>query len=193
MVHSIAKANIDSKANASKAKNRNDSRFTPRKSQSIHRCFSNTIPKDDDDIWVERIVLGDPNDGPRTFFKSLKSNKIRKEPPTGATTIIYLEEIVLNQTLTEQQREKLKVHPMQPPSPLSTSYVPPAITSIGNIDTSSEKGQPMWRRRFFDLLGWKKSSTSQVAVVENKQNLPSVGSDRMSRTGQILSQLNNNK
>ena len=69
--------------------------FLPKRSMSINRSFYDhkDLPGNETDIWVERLVLGE-RDGPRTCFKSVNSNKIRQEPPTGATTIIYLSDMI---------------------------------------------------------------------------------------------------
>jgi hypothetical protein len=82
--------------------------FAPRRSMSIHRSFykHNTIPERENDIWVERIVLGG-NKGPQTYFKSLYSNECRKEPPTGSTTIIYLEDMIERKTPSTEERQKI--------------------------------------------------------------------------------------
>ncbi|KAG7354500.1 hypothetical protein IV203_003856 [Nitzschia inconspicua] len=74
---------------------RHHSTFTPKRSKSIHRAFQNQSHSSEgiDDIWVQRVVMGGPN-GPRTYFKSLYSGESRTEPPTGATAIVYIDDIV---------------------------------------------------------------------------------------------------
>jgi hypothetical protein len=107
---------------------------------SIHRSFykHNTIPENENDIWVERIVLGG-NKGPQTYFKSLYGNERRREPPTGATTIIYLEDMIERKDKPNKQKEQ---------------QVTPA-----NHDASNDKGKtnvvattPKKKASFFGFL-----------------------------------------
>jgi hypothetical protein len=79
----------------SRAADSNSNKFSPQKSTSIHRRFDkqNEITDQDDNIWVERIIVNGIS-GRRTYFKSVYGNVIRKEPPTGAGAIIYLEDII---------------------------------------------------------------------------------------------------
>ena len=69
-----------------------------KRSKSIHRGFhkhQSMSEEEIDDIWVECIVLGGEG-GPRKCFKSLNTNrKPRTEPPTGAKTVVYLEDMIL--------------------------------------------------------------------------------------------------
>jgi hypothetical protein len=75
---------------------RQNSTFTPKRSKSIHRAFQNhTIDSEGvHDVWVQRVVMGGPNEKTHTYFKALYSGKCRAEPPTGATAIVYLDDIV---------------------------------------------------------------------------------------------------
>lgn len=73
--------------------------FQPQGSRSIYRKFDKKVsPKQerDDDVWVERLILNGTNGVKRTIFKSLRGNITRKEPPTGASTIVYLEDIIVD-------------------------------------------------------------------------------------------------
>ncbi|KAG7351387.1 hypothetical protein IV203_010747 [Nitzschia inconspicua] len=87
---------------------RHHSTFTPKRSKSIHRAFQNQSHSSEgmDDIWVQRVVMGGPN-GPRTYFKSLYSGESRTEPPTGATAIVYIDDIV-EQHKPSQKRNSTK-------------------------------------------------------------------------------------
>lgn len=79
--------------------NRSDPKpFQPQRSNSIYRKFEKNKKLDrhvDDDVWVERLILND-NGAKKTCFKSLRGNVTRKEPPTGASTIVYLEDIIVD-------------------------------------------------------------------------------------------------
>ena len=75
-------------------------KFAPRRNKSIHAGFSKTLSKrrsivehHANDIWIECLYLKQ-NGNAITHFKSLHGQEYRKEPPTGATTIIYLEDFV---------------------------------------------------------------------------------------------------
>lgn len=68
--------------------------FVPKKSRGIHAGFSKRLPHDDQDVWVERIVFRGGQKAPRTYFKSVFSQVCLKEPPTGATKILYLEDLI---------------------------------------------------------------------------------------------------
>lgn len=75
-------------------------KFAPRRNKSIHAGFSKTLSKrrsivehHANDIWIECLYLKQ-NGNAVTHFKSLHGQEYRKEPPTGATTIIYLEDFV---------------------------------------------------------------------------------------------------
>ena len=68
--------------------------FVPRRSRSIHAGVNRKIPRDDKEVWVERIVIRSGKQSPISYFKSLYSQKSRMEPPTGATKIIYLEDLM---------------------------------------------------------------------------------------------------
>ena len=71
--------------------------FHPQRSTSIYRKFDKkNVSKQDDDIWVERLILNGPNGVKKTCFKSLRGNITRSEPPTGAKTIVYLEDIIVD-------------------------------------------------------------------------------------------------
>jgi hypothetical protein len=73
------------------------STFIPKRSMDIHRAFNhhNNSSGGDIDIWVECIVMHSPNrGGVHKCFKSLFTGERRHEPPTGATIIIYLEDVV---------------------------------------------------------------------------------------------------
>ena len=85
----------------------NSNKFAPQKSTSIYRRFDkqNVITNHDDDIWVERIIVNGIS-GRRTYFKSVYGNLIRKEPPTGAGAIIYLEDIIDERRQVELPKER---------------------------------------------------------------------------------------
>lgn len=74
--------------------------FVPQQSVRICRRFdeqaAHTKHKNEDDIWVERIILNGPSGRTKTCFRSLRGNVTRNEPPTGASTIIYLEDIIVD-------------------------------------------------------------------------------------------------
>ena len=55
----------------------------------------------DGDTWVEKILRNAKNGNVDTFFVSTKTGiKYRNEPPTGASTVVYLKESVRESILT---------------------------------------------------------------------------------------------
>jgi hypothetical protein len=95
----------------------------PKRSMSIHRsfCKHSDIPENDNDIWVERLVLGGQN-GPKTYFKSVYGNTVRMEPPTGATTIIYLSDMIERKKKETNKKGSASTMPSrQPRRPSSPS------------------------------------------------------------------------
>lgn len=101
----LEKRTINSELESSSSKH-----FHPQKSTCIYQKFEKKVaPEHDDDIWVERIVLNGPTGRNKTHFKSLRGNIVRNEPPTGASTIIYLEDIIV-----DRQVEPKKTKPPQP-------------------------------------------------------------------------------
>jgi len=88
--------------------------FQPKKSTSISQRFDKnpSFKYEDDDIWIERIVLnGGPTGKEKRYFKSLRGNIVRNEPPTGASTIVYLEDIIFN----EKQKKIPVTEPINKP------------------------------------------------------------------------------
>jgi len=67
-------------------------KFSPRRSTSIQKQFDKEkeITDQDDDIWKE-IIIENGISGAKSFFQSVYGKEKRKEPPTGASRVIYLE------------------------------------------------------------------------------------------------------
>lgn len=89
---------------------RHQSTFVPKRSKSIHRAFqhqSQVSRGGMNDIWIERIILGGPSDN-RKFFKSVLTGEVRVEPPTGATNVVYLDDIVQRRTSRPEISESIK-------------------------------------------------------------------------------------
>jgi hypothetical protein len=105
-----------SKEKSKKSPTRTDSignkkQFKPQKSASIYRKFDKKVaPKNNqnDDIWVEKIVLNGPHGRKQSYFQSLDGNKKRSEPPTGASKIIYLEDIIVDKQEQKPAPKKTK-------------------------------------------------------------------------------------
>lgn len=105
-----------------------DGMFAARRSKSIAKSFAKTRSggRVDNDVWVERMVVRDGKD-PQVFFKSVYSQEIKSEPPTGAVNVIYMDELVKVQHLrrkknrqSSQQRNDKCQEEM-----VATSYLPP--------------------------------------------------------------------
>jgi hypothetical protein len=94
-------------SNSNSNSNSIHNKFAPQKSTSIYRRFDKQkeVTDQDDDIWVERIIVNGIS-GRRTYFKSVYGNVIRKEPPTGAGAIIYLEDIIDERRQVELPKER---------------------------------------------------------------------------------------
>jgi hypothetical protein len=71
-----------------------DDRFKPKRNKSIHAGFSKI--QESDDIWIEQVVFGTGRK-PHTHFKSMHGHVCLKEPPTGAKTIIYVEDYIVQE------------------------------------------------------------------------------------------------
>lgn len=81
---------------------KSDDRFTPKRNKSIHAGFSKI--RESDDIWIEQVVIG-KGKSTRTHFKSMNGHMCRKEPPTGAKTIIYLEDVIVQEDPVDDLKE----------------------------------------------------------------------------------------
>ena len=134
-----------------------------------------SAPKqDDDDVWVERLILNGPGGVKKTCFKSLRGNVTRNEPPTGASTIVYLEDIIVDRdgrpsmkkTKSRKQAKKEAKKPQEPKKEQAASSQPQnpeeplALASQKHEETEIKvetkkkvpKGQLKRRSSFFRLL-----------------------------------------
>jgi hypothetical protein len=154
--------------------------FQPKRSKSIHRQFDKKIvPEQDNDIWIERIVLNGSSGQKKTFFKSLRGNVVRNEPPTGAMTIIYLEDIIVDRrqaSSSNKKSPKTKPQPKPQPQPqqsqsqqreIISSSVPKEGTNLGPVAgmmvdkrEQLQKVEPKRRASFFGFM--KKNRKNQT-------------------------------
>jgi hypothetical protein len=86
------------------------SEYVPRESYKtylIDSCFKE-VPDDEGDIWIERILIRHDKTE-ITFFSSHYTGKRLLWPPTGARTIIYLDDRygVEKPPLSESERKKV--------------------------------------------------------------------------------------
>lgn len=114
--------------------------FSPRRNKSIHAGFSKTLSKSrsmvdhrTNDVWIECLFLKN-NGETRTHFKSLHGQEYRKEPPTGATTIIYLEDFV------ERERDSVA----------TTSNISSSNTNNRRVKKNKKKG--LLRKKFKSFM-----------------------------------------
>ena len=132
--------------------------FQPKRSNSIYRRFDKNKKLDqniDDDVWVERLILTGQDGVKKTCFKSLRGNETRSEPPTGASTIVYLEDIIVdkngnpsrvrpvqNKKEKAKKKKKKKESPKQDEPELKVEEISPqpkddALTEVENSETSN--------------------------------------------------------
>mmetsp|Transcript_6855 Transcript_6855/g.15535 ORF Transcript_6855/g.15535 Transcript_6855/m.15535 type:complete len:388 (+) Transcript_6855:290-1453(+) len=96
-------------------------RFSPQRSVSIDRRFETKKVTLDvrADVWVERIIVEAATGRKSTYFKSVHGKVVCKEPPTGAKTIVYLEDIIEDRQAKATrkkksfQQKKLQTQPLQ--------------------------------------------------------------------------------
>ena len=144
--------------------------FQPKRSKSIHRQFDKKIaPELDNDIWIERIVLNGSSGQKKTFFKSLRGNVVRNEPPTGAMTIIYLEDIIVDRRQARSKKSpKTKPQPKPQPQPQQSQSQQREIipSSLPKEETNQgpgeqlQKVEPKRRASFFGFM--KKNRKNQT-------------------------------
>ena len=168
--------------------------FQPQRSNSIYRKFDKKVaPKqdddDDDEVWVERLILNGPEGVKKTCFKSLRGNVTRNEPPTGASTIVYLEDIIVDRdgrpSMTKaksrkQARKEAKKKPLEPKKEQTASSQPqkpeetlePKSQKHEESETKTEnkkkvpKGQLKRRSSFFGML--KKNRKNKIGDAKNE-------------------------
>ena len=92
----------------------------------------------------------------KTCFKSLRGNETRSEPPTGASTIVYLEDIIVDKNgnpsrvrpvqnkkeKAKKKKKKKKESPKQDEPELKVEEISPqpkddALTEVENSETSN--------------------------------------------------------
>eukprot|EP00536_Pseudo-nitzschia_multiseries_P009333 jgi/Psemu1/22931/gm1.22931_g len=94
--------------------NAGKNKFSPQRSPSIHRRFDKNkiAPEVEGDVWVERIIVNGTTGRKTTYFKSVHGKVVCKEPPTGAKSILYLEDIIDDRQTKTPSKQK----PSQPQS-----------------------------------------------------------------------------
>jgi hypothetical protein len=163
------------KSNRTSRTDSNKSRqFQPQRSTSIHRKFDKKIaPEQDDDIWIERIVLNGPTGRKKTYFKSLRGNVVRNEPPTGARTIIYLEDIIVDRQASKKPpktKPPLQRQPQPQPQPrqlqsqqteIIPSSLPKEETNQEPVETMVDNGEKLQKvklKRRASFFGFMKKN-----------------------------------
>ncbi|CAJ1953286.1 unnamed protein product [Cylindrotheca closterium] len=66
--------------------------FQPKRNKSIHSKFSD-VKCQENEIWVQTFIVNE-NGKIEYYFKGLRGEEYRLEPPTGALNIVYLEDVV---------------------------------------------------------------------------------------------------
>lgn len=144
--------------------------FNPKRSESIHRGFDKqkVFPQCDGDVWVERIIVDGATGKKQTYFKSVHGNLVSKEPPTGASTILYLEDIIDHRNTRtppkrgNSQRQQAKPIQQQDQNETVLSKSPTEDSDdekTGSNADKSETKQPKRGKSFFGFMKKGKQKT----------------------------------
>lgn len=104
--------------------------FLARRSKSIAKTFDHQLTSisNNKDVWVERVLLRG-NGNAQVYFQSVFSRDCQPEPPTGATHVVYMDDLV----------QKQHQHPID------------AVINNNDVRSSSKKKNPL--RRWASSMG----------------------------------------
>ena len=143
--------------------------FSPQKSTSIYRRFGDkkkVNPELDGDIWIERIILNGASGRKKTYFKSVYGNIVRNEPPTGASSIVYLEDIIDDRQAKSPKQKPLQQQQQEHQEILRSKLSSKETDEESSVETKKDNNekkqtQPKRRASFFGFM-MKKNRKNKI-------------------------------
>jgi hypothetical protein len=81
-------------------------------SKTIKRSNLDISGEGDGDIWVEKIFVSKRSGKQRTFFISVATGRrVRDEPPTGASKVIYQDDLKELRRIEAEEARQLNTNP----------------------------------------------------------------------------------
>jgi hypothetical protein len=150
--------------------------YRPTKSTDIQKRFPQAANnKGDNDVWVERFYMNKRMQ-PVVYYRSVTTQAcVRGEPPTGASKIVYLEDLLEQDEDDEnsdedddEDDEKYKAHQLLynvalEPLPKSVQETFGIVEKPAKTTASKNK---KWKRRPFAFSSKKKKSTKSSTLAD---------------------------